>query len=147
MNVQQLQTLNITDKSIQSLPSVMNSFIRDGNMLLTQVAIKGILKKHQYYFIDPLPIVSARNFRELKVYQSKNGDYGLMISLDNGGASARSIATQKAIGKRLAFILDNKLLEAPSVNSQITGGTTALNGGNYLQSEIEYFKKIIESEK
>jgi hypothetical protein len=49
--------------------------------------------------------------------------------------------------KKLAFILDNRLLQVATVNSQITGGITALNRRDYSRQELENFKIIIESEK
>jgi preprotein translocase subunit SecD len=69
------------------------------------------------------------------------------MQLDKGGAESWGIATGKAIGKQLAFILDNRLLYVAKVNAQITNGMTTLNRGNYTKQELENFKTIIESEK
>ncbi len=100
-----------------------------------------------YYFIDPNPIVIAKNFRTLTIYNNKEGIPEMMMTLDEKGTEAWARATEKYIGKRLAFILDNKLLEADYVNSQITGGITALIGGDYTKDELGKIKTVIESEK
>ena len=104
-------------------------------------------KTQKCFFIDSVPIASTKNFKQLKIYMNKNNEYELIIQLDNSGTKAWSVATEKSIGKKLAFILDNKLLEADFVNSQITAGVTALIRGDYTKAEIEEIKRIIESEK
>lgn len=71
----------------------------------------------------------------------------MLIKLGDKGTEAWSIATEKYVGKKLAFILDNKLLEADYVNSPITAGVTALIRSGYTKGELENFKTMIESEK
>jgi len=106
-----------------------------------------IKKSQVYYFIDPKPIVLSKNFKTLKIYNNRDGVPEMLITLDDKGTDAWSTATEKYIGKRLAFILDDKLLEADYINSQITGGITALIGGDYRKEELEKIKAVIESEK
>lgn len=106
-------------------------------------------KSNETYFIDRHPIVTASNFTKLEIYES-NGNikyFGLSIRLDKKGTESWSVATEKAIGKQLAFILDNRLLQVAKVNSQITGGVTAINRSDYSKTELENFKTVIESEK
>lgn len=100
-----------------------------------------------FYFIDPSPIVISKNFKTLKIYNNSDGIPEMMMTLNDKGTEAWSLATEKYIGKRLAFILDDKLLEADYVNSQITGGITALISGDYTKQELEKIKAVIESEK
>jgi hypothetical protein len=107
-------------------------------------------KSTDTFFIDQKPIVVAKNFTTFEIYESNAGGQkyiGLTMRLDEQGTENWSVATEKAIGKQLAFILDNKLLYIAKVNSQITAGVTALNRGDYSKAELENFKTIIESEK
>lgn len=107
-------------------------------------------KSTSTYFIDPKPIVVVKNFTTIEIYESNNGTQkhaGLSIWLDEKGAKNWSIATEKAIGKQLALIIDNRLIQVAKVNSQITSGITALNRAEYSRVELENFKTIIESEK
>ena len=107
-------------------------------------------KSTDTFFIDPKPIVVAKNFTTFEIYESDAGGQkyiGLTMRLDKMGTEKWSVATEKAIGKQLAFILDNRLLQVAKVNSQITAGVTALNRGDYSREELENFKTIIESEK
>lgn len=107
-------------------------------------------KSNDTFYIAPKPIVTASNFTTLKIYESdaSGSKYvGLSMQLDAVGTEKWRIATERAIGRRLAFILDNKLLYVPKVQAQITAGVTALNRGNYTRQELEHFKTIIESER
>ncbi|CAN5504803.1 hypothetical protein BH10BAC1_BH10BAC1_05340 [soil metagenome] len=106
-------------------------------------------KSTDTFFIDPKPIVTAQNFTTFEIYESNAGGQkyiGLTMRLDESGTENWSIATEKAIGKQLAFILDNRLLHVAMVNSQITAGVTVLNRGDYSRAELENIKTIIESE-
>ena len=107
-------------------------------------------KSNEIFFLDPSPIVTAKNFTTFEIYESNAGGHsylGLTMRLDKEGTENWRIATENSIGKQLAFVLDNRLLQVPRVNSQITAGVTALNRGNYTRQELENFKTIIESEK
>jgi len=107
-------------------------------------------KSTDTFFIDPKPIVVAKNFTTFEIYVSNTDGqkyFGLTMRLDGQGTENWSVATEKAIGKQLAFILDNKLLYVAKVNSQITTGVSALNRGDYSKAELENFKTIIEGEK
>jgi preprotein translocase subunit SecD len=104
-------------------------------------------KSSEFYFIDPHPITTAKNIAELEIYSTDYGKSGLVMRLDKNGTETWSIATEKYIGKRLAFILDNKLMIAAKVNSQITSGATAINRAVYSDEEIENFKTIINKER
>jgi preprotein translocase subunit SecD len=107
-------------------------------------------KSDETFYLDPKPIVTVKNFTTFEIYESNSKDnkyLGLAMRLDKEGTESWSNATYRAIGNKLAFVLDNRLLQVAMVNSQITGGVTALNRGGYTRQELENFKTIIESEK
>jgi preprotein translocase subunit SecD len=58
------------------------------------------------------------------------------------GAKKFADITQKTVGKRLAIILDNQVIEAPTVNQAILGGNAVIEGGfttdtaNQLSTEL-----------
>jgi preprotein translocase subunit SecD len=107
-------------------------------------------KSSETFFINPKPIVTAKNFTTFEIYESKAGGQkyvGLTMRLDKIGTENWSVATGKAIGKQLAFILDDRLLHVAEVNSQITAGVTALIREDYSKAELENIKTSIESEK
>ena len=106
-------------------------------------------KSIEKYFIDPKPIVTAKNIITFEIYERNVGGQkrlGLAMQLDKEGTQNWSIATERSIGRHLAFVLDNRLLQVAKVNSQITGGMTALNRGDYSRQELENVRSIIERE-
>lgn len=107
-------------------------------------------KSEETYYLDPKPIITAKNVTTFEIHESNYNNkkfFGLTMRLGKQGTENWSYAAQKAIMKKLAFILDNRLLQVATVNSQITGGITALNRRDYSRQELENFKIIIESEK
>ena len=107
-------------------------------------------KSDETYFLDPKPIVTAKNIKAFEIYEGSYNNkkyFGLTMRLDKEGTENWSNATHRAVGNKLAFVLDNRLLQVAMVNSQITGGVTALNRLDYSRQELENFKTIIESER
>jgi preprotein translocase subunit SecD len=101
----------------------------------------------EIYYINPSPIVTAKNFKGMEVYKGNFGDYGLTMQLDEIGNKQWSIATEKSIGQKLTLIIDNELYHTPNVNSQIDFGITALNRGDLTEKELKELKKKIEKKK
>jgi len=109
-------------------------------------------RSDETYYIDPKPIVTAKNFKRLEIYESglPGKKYlGLGMRLDKKGTESWAHATDRSYKThiKLAFILDNRLLYVAQAETEITGGVTALNRGIYTREELENFKTIIQSEK
>lgn len=104
-------------------------------------------KSEVYYYIEPNPIVTAKNITKLKIYKSYYGNLGLEMQLDSLGTIIWKEATEKAVGNQLAFILDNKLMFAPKIINSITNGMTVLNMANTSRKRLKEIKKIIKKEK
>jgi len=73
-------------------------------------------KSDETYYLDPKPIVKAKNIATFDIYESNYDGkkyFGLTMRLDKEGTENWSSATRKAemTGMRLAFILDNILLQ------------------------------------
>ena len=106
-------------------------------------------KSDKTYFLDLKPIITSKNISTFEIYESSHNaekHFGLVMRFDKEGTENWSMATRNSIGNKLAFILDNRLLQVATVNSQITGGVSELSG-NFSKQELENFKTIIENEK
>jgi hypothetical protein len=108
-------------------------------------------KSNGRYFIDRNPILTPRNFSVLSIDGSTLSggrySYRLTMQLDREGHKLWAIATEKSIGKQLAFILDNRLLYVAEVLNPILSGVTVIDRGNDSRQEMEKLKAIIESER
>lgn len=98
----------------------------------------------EFYLIDTVPIVTVKEVEkiELSVYQHQNQ---LLITFKESAAEKWRIATEKSIGKPLAFILDDKLIMAPRVMEAIPNGKSSI-AGHYSKDELLAIKKRIEKQ-
>ncbi len=69
------------------------------------------------------------------------------MELDLVGKKQMGIATKRWIGKKIAFILDNRLLYVVPVLGQVDNGITVIDRGIYSKTELEEFKTLIRSEQ
>ncbi|MBN1295056.1 MAG: hypothetical protein JXB48_24695 [Candidatus Latescibacteria bacterium] len=102
------------------------------------------------YFINPNPIVTAENFEAIRSFETNTNEetsWILSIQLDDEGTEILSVVTENAIGRQLAFILDNSLLYVVEIDSQISTGLTELNRDIYSKEELENFMVILKSER
>lgn len=58
----------------------------------------------------------------------KTGNWAVSFSLDSVGARAFGDVTQANVGRRFAIVLDNKVIEAPVIQTAITGGSGIITG-------------------
>lgn len=63
------------------------------------------------------------------VFDQTTGAPQVQINFNSTGADIFAKMTAKNIGKPLAIFLDNQLIEAPTVQSAITGGQAVITGG------------------
>jgi|GEM_PF-1582099 len=107
-------------------------------------------KSSEFYFIDPNVIVPLRQFEKLELteseYEGKKYPM-LVIRFNTKGKNNWSIATKNSIGGELALIVNDKLVIASKVNSQITAGVSALNRTDYTKQDVEEILKRMEIER
>jgi preprotein translocase subunit SecD len=115
---------------IEDSGSVKKTLIKDG---ITET-----------YYIDPKPITTVGDFEEASV-KEENGPYTLNITLNEKGKTAFATATKNYKGKRLAFIISDELVMAPTVYEEITGGALQISG-NFEKKELNRFLKMIHYE-
>ena len=112
--------------------------LQDGN------GVRRLLDKTQnFYFIDSVPILTAKNIREIYFRTGNDGRPYLEMKFDSVGTKAWRTATGNSINKRLGFIFNDKLIQAALVNSEITVGIAAI--WNYSKGELEHIKENIQS--
>lgn len=102
-------------------------------------------KTGEYYFLEPEPIITPKNMKTTEFKTGYDGKIYLAIQFDAAGTKAWARATARATGTKLGFILDDKLIQAPFVNGQITGGVAAIWDDS--KTELERIKKAIQRNK
>src|SRR5215212_11789624 len=64
--------------------------------------------------------VSGRDLKTARVQKGRVGEPVIGFSLTPDGAPKFGALTGSNVGRRLAIVLDNKVVSAPTINSQIT---------------------------
>lgn len=98
----------------------------------------------EVYYIDTVAIVEFSDFEEVKKKKNKDIDgYELLITLNEEGKEKFAIATKEYIGDIFTIILQDKMISAPKVMSEISGGEILLTGADEetIDEIVEYFKK------
>jgi len=70
-------------------------------------------------------------------FDNQNNQTTVNISLDRAGAKKFARVTQNNVGKRLAIILDNKIISAPVIQDAILGGNSVISGNFTFQSATD----------
>ena len=83
-------------------------------------------------------ILSGDNLVDAKPsMDTQSNETVVSFSLDRVGAKKFGKATSNGVGKRLAIILDNKIISAPSVREPIVGGSGQISGNFTFQSATD----------
>lgn len=102
-----------------------------------------------YYVIDLKsdslsvePIVTVKDFAKLKLDSAQSADkdsmtYRILGRLAESGTKAWAEATEKSIGKHVAFLFNGVILTAPYVNCRID------NGNFFIMTEKNYDMKLL----
>lgn len=96
------------------------------------------------YFIDPKPLILPDNFNRAEEFENYEGVKSLAVYFDEVGTEAWAKATADNINANLIFILDNQILAAPYVNSQITNGVSAFSKGGMTAEQWNKIKSMIK---
>ena len=70
-------------------------------------------------------------------FDNRNNETTVNFSLDRVGAKKFAKVTSANVGKRLAIILDNKIISAPSIRESIVGGNGVITGDFTFQSATD----------
>ena len=83
-------------------------------------------------------VLSGDNLINAKpTFDNQNNMATVNISMDRAGAKKFGRITTNNIGKRLAIILDNKIISAPQIKESILGGTAVISGNFTFQSATD----------
>ena len=70
-------------------------------------------------------------------FNNQNNETIVSFSLDRVGTKKFGRVTAKNVGKRLAIVLDNKIISAPQIREPITGGNGQISGNFTFQSATD----------
>lgn len=71
------------------------------------------------------------------VIDQQSGNWAVTFTFDRSGARAFADTTRANVGRRFAIVLDNKVIEAPVIQTPITGGNGQITGNFTAQSATD----------
>lgn len=87
-----------------------------------------------YIVLKRRVVVSGAQLDGAKGSYDENGSPAVSFSFKTAGAKEFGNVTRENVGRRLAIVLDGKVLSAPTINSPITGGQGIITGNFTMQS-------------
>lgn len=90
-----------------------------------------------YAVVKKKAIVSGDQLTNAQATFNQNSQAVVAFSFNNLGGKLFGEATKSNSGKRLAIVLDNKLLSAPMINEPILGGSGIITGNFTVESANE----------
>jgi outer membrane protein assembly factor BamE (lipoprotein component of BamABCDE complex) len=89
--------------------------------------------------------IVSKDIKYASAALSSNG-WEISISFTEAGAKALAVLTENAVGKRLAIIVDDKLVTAPNINEPILGGNIVITS-NFDEKEARQLANQIMGQK
>jgi len=84
-------------------------------------------------------VLSGDNLTNARpIFDNTNNETVVSFTLDRVGANKFGRVTTKNIGKKLAIILDNKIISAPVIREAILGGNGQISGSFTFQSATDF---------
>ena len=105
-------------------------------------------KSGRSYCLDTKPIVTKADFLGVELNEfilEQKKEYTLIIRLNDKGRDEFANATDKYTGKRIAFVIDNRLIMAPVAKTRIDSGVISLDTLHWTYDELKIFYETINS--
>ena len=87
-----------------------------------------------YIVLKRSVVVGGESLDGAKIAYDERGNPAVGFSFKNAGAKKFANATRENVGRRLAIVLDGKVISAPVINSPITGGQGIITGNFTVQT-------------
>ena len=94
-------------------------------------------------YIDPKPIITKAHIKDVSISTSDYGEKNISLEFEETGAKAWANATEKAIDKKVACIIDNVLIMAPVIRDKITGGKAMISGRDFSEEDLKSMLKTL----
>lgn len=99
-------------------------------------------ESEESYYISPQKILGVENIQLMRITFEQNSETPQIdVLLDSSGTRKWAEATQKALRNKLAFILNDKLIYAPTVLGVIESGNFSIFRENYDKNKLEKIMK------
>lgn len=92
------------------------------------VILLDVYNEKKKYLLRAIPVLDGSMLTDAKVGFDKNNQPIIKFALNGQGAKIFGDFTAKAVGKRMAVVLDSKVYSAPVIRERIGGGRVQISG-------------------
>ncbi len=92
------------------------------------VILPDVYDEQRRYLLRQIPVLDGSKLTDAKVGFDKNNQPVINFALNGEGSKIFGDYTAKAVGKRMAVVLDNKVYSAPVIRERIGGGHVQISG-------------------
>jgi hypothetical protein len=97
------------------------------------------------FYIDPTPIIVTADIAEMNIDTDQLGRPSITMKFDEEATKWWADATEMAIGKQIACVIDDEVVIAPRVMGQIPNGLSQIATGQNTEEELrEMIKRIMD---
>jgi len=102
-----------------------------------------LLYENEYYFLDSIPIIPIIYVDSVtKKYDKYNNRSELVFTFNHTGTRIWAEFTLKNISRRVGLVINNQLLNAPTIQGQIPNGVSSLTLP-YSEKQIDELKHLL----
>jgi protein-export membrane protein SecD len=94
-------------------------------------------KNGSSYVLQRSAVITGAQLVDARTGFDETNSAVVSFKLNSIGARKFGAVTSENIGRRLAIVLDGKVIQAPNINSAITGGSGQISGGFTVESANE----------
>ncbi|HRH38062.1 MAG TPA: hypothetical protein PK760_06940 [Flavobacteriales bacterium] len=98
-------------------------------------------------FVDPSPIVTVGNFSNIMADEDMTGEPEVNLVMDEVGRVRWLVATRRSVNKPLAIVVNDQVVSAPIVMSEIAGGHASIGMRQATEQQTEDFARMLEHER
>jgi protein-export membrane protein SecD len=131
-------TFQLVDQSV-SVEEAKSNGVPPDDVLLADEDRGGSVLVHKEVLVSGDDLTNA-----YAGFDNRNGQPAVMFELNSKGATAFARVTRDNIGKPFAIILDNKVVSAPVIQSEIPGGHGQITG-RFSQEEVNRLALLLRS--
>ena len=96
-------------------------------------------------YMEPQPALTEAHLRKIAVWRGQHDDSTLALMFTEDGTAQLARVTAANVGKRLAFVIDGRVVTAPVLRTQITEGEAVIESG-FTEEEATQLAKVLSGE-
>ncbi len=104
-----------------------------------------VMGKTDSLWIDPSPIITIKDFKKVEFGKDSSG-YFITIILKRKASEKFRIATGKWVQKKIAILVKDEIISAPTVVFEIGGGKMRITNGSLSGAQMEEMQISLQKE-